>query len=383
MCGISGVFGQKDASRAKEAVQRMNDALGHRGPDHAGLYDAPGVCLGHRRLSIIDLSTSANQPMHSDDGRWVLVFNGELYNYLEIKAQLKDQAFTTNSDTEVVLAAWKKWGVQALQRFNGMFAFAMWDTHNQELFLVRDRMGIKPLYVARTDEGLVFASEIRALLASGFVDRKMDQTALVDYLRYQTVQAPRTMLQGVELMLPGHYLHVQDTETTPKPYWAPDTHWGRAAVGQDVATIQKTIRQKLAESVALRMRADVPYGAFLSGGIDSSALVGLMAEVSDNPVHTFSVTFDERKFSEAEYSNLVAKKFATEHTEIRLQPQDFLDNLPTALAAMDHPSGDGPNTYTVSQVTKQAGVTMALSGLGGRRAFWRLSCVPAYARHTQ
>lgn len=369
MCGISGVFGQTDAGRAKDAVQRMNGALGHRGPDHAGIYEAPGVCLGHRRLSIMDLSTSANQPMTSNDGNWVLVFNGELYNYTELKALLPEYPFKTDGDTEVVLAAWQKWGVHALQRFNGMFAFALWEVSTQELFLVRDRMGIKPLYVAQTPEGLVFASEVRALLASGFVHGKMKASGLVDYLRYQTVQAPETLLEGVELMLPGHYLHVQDTETTTKQYWSTDTNWSRAAASQSVDAIRKNIRQKLAASVELRMRADVPFGAFLSGGIDSSAIVGLMAEVSQHPVHTFAVTFDEEKFSEAKYSNLVAKKFNTEHTEIRLRPQDFLDNLPAALASMDHPSGDGPNTYTVSQVTKQAGVTMALSGLGGDELF--------------
>lgn len=347
----------------------MNDAMAHRGPDAEGLFEDEGVVLGHRRLSIIDLTDASNQPFHSADGRHVLVFNGELYNYRELKAELKDYPYRTDCDSEVVLAAWQAWGERALVRFNGMFAFAIWDRETQELVLVRDRMGIKPLYVHRSGQLLMFASEVRALLASGRIDARLDQAGLVDYLRYQTVHAPRTLLAGVELIPPGTLLRILDNETETKRWWSPSTHWSRSAQGSSPADIRKTIRQKLVQSVDYRMRADVPFGAFLSGGIDSSAVVGLMAEVSSQPVQTFSVTFDESEFSEAKFSSLVAQRFNTEHTEIRLRPDDFLKTLPEALAAMDHPSGDGPNTYVVSGATKRAGVTMALSGLGGDELF--------------
>ena len=369
MCGISGVFGNQPGDQLKDAVARMNDALAHRGPDAQGIYAGEGVVLGHRRLSIIDLAAHANQPMHSADGRYVLVFNGELYNYRELRGQLADHTFRTDSDTEVVLAAWQKWGAKCLLRFNGMFAFAVWDSHEQELFLVRDRLGIKPLYITRQGQQWVFASEIRALLASGLVPARMDRTALIDYLRYQTVHAPKTMLEGVELVPPATVIRIQDNETTSTIYWSPETHWSREAQYAEPAAIRKAIREKLRASVELRMRADVPFGAFLSGGIDSSAIVGLMAEVSDHPVQTFSVTFDEEAFNEGAYAQMVADKFNTRHTDIRLRPDDFLEAIPNALAAMDHPSGDGPNTYTVSKVTKEAGVTMALSGLGGDELF--------------
>lgn len=367
MCGIGGIFGLERLQEQPETViRRMNQTMKHRGPDANGVYVSPELVLGHQRLSIIDLNESANQPMKSTDGRFILVFNGEVYNYRELRAQLGDYQFDTNSDTEVVIAAWERWGIDALQRFDGMFAFAIWDTQKKELVIARDRMGIKPLYYAEVDQSLVFASEVRTILASGLVNRRASQNAIVDYLRYQCVHAPDTLVDGVKMLLPGHFMRISDTEIKSFSYWrltdAPD-------IESTAEECHAEIRRLMESAVQSRLVADVPFGAFLSGGIDSSLIVGLMAKHQHSPVKTFSVTFDEDEFSEAPYARMIAEKFKTDHTEIRLTPGDFLEDLPNALASMDHPSGDGPNTYIVSRVTKEAGVSMALSGTGGDELF--------------
>jgi asparagine synthase (glutamine-hydrolysing) len=370
MCGINGIYGLEGIADPKAVVSEMNRCLAHRGPDAEGVFQKGNVAVGHRRLSIINTLEDGNQPFHSGDGQLSIVFNGELYNYIEIKAQLKDDyAFKTKTDTEVILAAYQKWGKNCLSKFNGMFAFALYDHQKEELVLVRDRLGIKPLYLAQIGDQLIFSSEIRALLASGLVPRKLNQDALVDYLRYQTVQGPFTLVEGVQLMPAGTMVTLSDNEMKTEVYWDLAANSSGKAQGQNTKEIQSEIREKLARSVELRMRADVPFGAFLSGGIDSSAIVGLMAEVSDNPVSTFSVTFDESEFSEARYAEIVAKKFNTKHHDIKLDVNDFRNMIPDALSAMDHPSGDGPNTYVVSKVTKASGITMALSGLGGDELF--------------
>lgn len=367
MCGISGIYGVENLENPKSIVRQMCDALAHRGPDAEGYFADDRISLGHRRLSIIDTSEAGNQPFYSQDGNLVLVYNGELYNYLELKTELAEFNFTTSCDTEVLLAAYQKWGISFLDKLNGMFGFALYDKSSQELFLVRDRVGIKPLYVSRKGQQIIFGSEIRAMLASGLIERKVSREALVDFSRYQTVHAPMTILEDVEMMLPGHYMKVSDNEISTHQYWNAASSTGSGPV--DLKEAHNTIQDLLLSSTEVRMRADVPFGAFLSGGIDSSAIVGLMAQISEHPVSTFSVTFDENEFSEAPYSDMIAKKFATKHTEIKLSVNDFLHELPNALAAMDHPSGDGPNTYVVSKVTKESGITMALSGLGGDELF--------------
>ena len=369
MCGINGVYGLEKVNNPQAIIHRMNDAVAHRGPDAEGVFSGENVVLGHRRLSIIDTSQEGNQPFYSSDGNLVMVFNGEIYNYLELREELSDFHFKTSSDTEVLLAAYTKWGINFLGRLNGMFALAIWNKLSRELMLARDRMGIKPLYIARHDSGIVFSSEIRAILGTGLIERSINTDGLIDYLRYQTVHAPQTIVQGVEMMLPGHYISVTDNEISSHKYWAGYTHYSGLSTGMDIQTIQQTIHEKLLNSVRMRMRADVPFGAFLSGGIDSSAIVGLMSQVSSHPVNTFSVTFEEDQYSEAPYSNMIAQKFGTMHTEIKLSVNDFLKLLPASLQAMDHPSGDGPNTYVVSKVTKESGITMALSGLGGDELF--------------
>lgn len=369
MCGIAGIVGLKGLEAPEALVKRMTDAIAHRGPDAEGAWRGADAVLGHRRLSILDLSPAGNQPFHSADGRYHIVFNGEIYNYRALRQELSAYPFRTSGDTEVLLAAWATWGEACVQRLQGMFAFALWDEQERTFTLVRDRMGIKPVYLYEVDGRLMFSSEIRALLATGMVPRRLDEDALIDYLRYATVHAPATLVKDVRMLMPGHLLRWKDGRSSTERYWHPVTNANADAALLPKATVRQEVRTRLQRAVEKRLVSDVPFGAFLSGGIDSSAVVSLMAEVSSAPVHTFSVVFDEEKFSEERYAKLVAKKFATEHTAIRLKPDDMLRLLPNALEAMDHPSVDGPNTYVVSKVTKEAGITMALSGLGGDELF--------------
>lgn len=369
MCGINGIIGISSPNEAAMVLNAMNGAIAHRGPDDCGSFVDHGVALGQRRLSIIDLSSAGHQPMLSHDGNLVLVFNGEIYNYRELKLELSEYPFKTQTDTEVILAAWQKWGPECVHRFNGMFAFAIWNKALKEAFIFRDRLGIKPLYYYQKEQALLFSSEVRGLLSSKLVPRKLNRAALTDYLRYQAVHAPLTMVEGVQMLLPGHYLRIKHGEVTVATYWSPEQNYSKQAAGKSYKEVKQDVHDLLQKAVARRLVADVPFGAFLSGGIDSSAIVGLMSQVASQKVRTFSVSFEEEAFSEARYAAAIAKKFSTDHTEIKLKPDDFLDLIPSALQAMDHPSGDGPNTYVVSKVTKEAGITMALSGLGGDELF--------------
>ncbi len=369
MCGITGIHGLEGLGDPEALIRRMNDAMAHRGPDAHGVQRRGDTVLGQRRLSIIDLSSASDQPFTSSDGRYTIAYNGEIYNYRELKKELGDRNWRTSSDTEVLLAAFAEWGADCLHRLHGMFAFAVQDAVTGELFIARDRMGIKPLYWYHANGRLVFASELRSLLSSGFVPRTLDRDALVDHLRYQTVHAPHTLVKDVRMLEAGHYLRVRGAEVTDHR-WYQLVHAVRSdAKDMPLAEVRTEVRRLLGRAVEKRLVSDVPFGAFLSGGIDSSAVVGLMAQASDSPVHTFSVVFNEPEFSEEKYARIVAGRFRTEHTAIRLQPADMLRMLPDALAAMDHPSADGPNTYVVSKVTKEAGITMALSGLGGDEVF--------------
>lgn len=371
MCGFAGIYGLEGLADPRRTLAAMTTSLAHRGPDAEGLLVDGLVALGHRRLSIIDRTSTSDQPMSSADGRHVLVFNGEIYNYRELRTELEasGRSFRTASDTEVLLQALCHWGEGAFHRLKGMFAFAFWDRATQELWLVRDRMGIKPLYVYRNDGHVLFASEVRSLLASGLVPRRLDLDALVDHLRYHTVHAPETLVKGVHMLPAGHWLRITDQEVEQHRWYALVHAVDGSAAGLPAKEVHRMVREKLSKAVERRLVSDVPFGAFLSGGIDSSAVVGLMASVSDAPVHTFSVVFDEAEFSEEHYARMVAERFRTVHTPIRLRPSDMLEALPDALAAMDHPSADGPNTYLVSKATKRAGISMALSGLGGDEVF--------------
>jgi asparagine synthase (glutamine-hydrolysing) len=369
MCGISGIYGLSNRSQADAIVRTMNSCIAHRGPDDEGFYVDDKVALGHRRLAILDLSPAGHQPMHSDDGNLEMIFNGEIYNFLHIQKLIPEHNFKTKSDSEVILAAYKKWGKECLQHFNGMFAFAIWDKQKQELFIARDRLGIKPVYYYKSDTAFLFASEVRALLASGLVPRKINKAALADYFTYQTVHAPATIVKDVAMLMPGHHATISHAGATIEKWWTPKDNYSRASEGKTYAQVCDDIYNLLSQSVELRLISDVPFGAFLSGGIDSSAIVGLMSRIQQQPVKTFTIVFDEEKYSEAKYARKVAELFKTDHHELRLTPEDFLNDLPAAMAALDHPSGDGPNSYIVSRITRQNGITMALSGLGGDELF--------------
>jgi asparagine synthase (glutamine-hydrolysing) len=368
MCGIAGIIGIKNPGLAKQKISEMNECLKHRGPDAEGTFVDKNIALGHRRLSIIDLSPESNQPFTDSDGRYVITFNGEIYNFREIRQQLKDYPFKTNSDTEVLLAAYQRFGETCLSMLNGMYAFAIWDKNLQKLFCARDRLGVKPFYFCQTADGkFIFASEIRSILSTGLIARRISKKGLQDYLMFQSVYAPNTIVKNIQQLNAGEYGIYENKKFTIKRYWKLEQN--RDFPSRNFSETKSTIKNLLLESVQRRMISDVPLGAFLSGGIDSSAVVALMSEISSQPINTFSVTFDEKKFDESEYADLIAKKYKTDHQTIRLSPKDFLDSLPEALKAIDSPSGDGLNTYIVSKATRNSGITVALSGVGGDELF--------------
>jgi asparagine synthase (glutamine-hydrolysing) len=378
MCGINGILGIENQEKGKSYITRMNNKMSHRGPDDEGSYADSFIAMGQRRLSIIDLSTAGHQPMWSNDKRYCIIYNGELYNFKELRFDLerasrgtneKPYHFISSSDTEVLLAAYMRWGKDCLSKFNGMYGFAIWDAEKKELFVARDRMGIKPIYYSYKNNVLAFSSELRALLESEIVPRKLNHEVLIDYLQYQTVHAPQTIVKDVFMLMPGHYLIANLKEIKIEKYWNINDYVANNQTDLPYQDVCKKVKHLFEKAVQRRLVADVPFGAFLSGGIDSSAVVGIMSKVSSTSVKTFSVVFDDEQFSEAKYARLIASKFKTDHHEIKLTPNDFKNELNDALKAMDHPSGDGPNTYVVSKATKNAGITMALSGLGGDELF--------------
>jgi len=371
MCGIAGIFHCQTPKPVDPArVKRMCDALLHRGPDGGGVWTAPGVGLGHRRLSIIDLAGSP-QPMLSADGRAVIVFNGEIYNFRELRRELEagGTEFRTHGDTEVILAAWRKWGVSCLDRLQGMFAFALYDLADRTLFLARDRLGVKPLFMAQLSDGsLAFASELKGLLAHPLLRREGDPLAVEDYLTWGYVPDHRSILKGVEKLPAGHYrlLRHNAAPSAPVKWW--DVSFASRRRGSE-ADLGAELLHHLREAVTSRMVADVPLGAFLSGGVDSSSVVALMAEASREPVRTCSIGFDVEAEDETGYASEVARLFATDHHSKVVAADDFAE-IDQLAAMFDEPFADASAlpTWRVCQLARQH-VTVALSGDGADEAF--------------
>jgi asparagine synthase (glutamine-hydrolysing) len=367
MCGIVGIFdrfGREEIDR--ELLGRMNESQYHRGPDEGGLHSEPGLGFGHRRLSIIDLS-NGQQPLFNKDKSVVVTYNGEIYNFQDIRAELETLGyqFETHCDTEVIVYAWEAWGEACVDRFRGMFAFAVWDRPRETLFLARDRLGVKPLYYADLPNGkFVFGSELKALLVHPEVPRKIDPTAVEDYFAYGYVPDPKSIFSGVKKLAPGFRLTLKCGE----PRCQPECYWDVPFAGDGSMTEEQAraeLLDRLQEAVRIRLVADVPLGAFLSGGVDSSAVVAMMAGLSADPVNTCSISFGDPAFNEARYAEMVAARYHTRHRVKQVDPDDF--SLIDRLAGLyDEPYADSSAlpTYRVCELARQE-VTVALSGDGG------------------
>jgi asparagine synthase (glutamine-hydrolysing) len=366
MCGIAGLFDIKGLRSFDPAVLgRMTDVIAHRGPDGSGLHQEPGVGLGHRRLAIIDLSGGA-QPMRSEDRRLTIVFNGEIYNFRELRAELEARGarFATRSDTEVLLHGWRAWGEELFGRLNGMFAFALWDAAEQTLVLARDRFGKKPLHYALLDDGaLAFGSEIKSLMCLPQLSRDVDPQAVSDFFTYGYVPDPKTIYRAVRKLPPAHVMIARrGREPRLRRYWSLLDGFGRSEAREE------ELIERLGGAVRRRLISDVPLGALLSGGVDSSAVVALMAESEGDATRTFSIAFGERDYDESGYANQVAERYGTDHDVRRLSPEDF-SLVPRLPDIYDEPFGDvsAIPTFAVCQQAR-ARVTVALSGDGGDEA---------------
>ena len=381
MCGIVGILA-RNTSVSPELLECATRSLAHRGPDDSGIVilrengTVPlEIGFGNRRLAILDLSPLGHQPMlDAVTGNWI-VYNGEIYNFLEVRAKLEDEGvrFAGHSDTEVLLKAYGRWSERCLHELRGMFAFAIWDARRHRLFLARDHMGIKPLYYHASERHFLFSSEVRTLLGTGLVPRRLDYSGLLHYLTFGSVYDPNTLIEGVNSLRPGHYLVWEEGRAREVMYWdladpmrSEESHL--LSERQDRKNLEDDLPRILKESLRSQLVSDVPVGVFLSGGIDSSGLVAFLSG-NDTHLNTFSLVFREADYSEAEHSRAIAQKFGTEHREISVSQQDALDAIPDAIRAMDQPTMDGVNTYFISRQTRAAGVKVALSGLGGDEMF--------------
>ncbi|HSH30480.1 MAG TPA: XrtA/PEP-CTERM system amidotransferase [Thiohalobacter sp.] len=371
MCGIAGIFDTRGTMSIDEGLlSRMNERQFHRGPDEGGVHVEPGIGLAHRRLSIIDLS-GGHQPLFNEDGSVAVVYNGEIYNFHELTDELTKAGhrFRTRCDTEVIVHAWEEWGEACVERFRGMFAFAIWDRNHQTLFLARDRLGIKPLHYALLPDGrLLFASEIKSLLCAPILSREIDPYAVEDYFAFGYIPDPRSIFKQVSKLPPAHCLTLRRGEalSAPRAYW--DVPFADNGL-RNPEEARRELVERLREAVNIRMIAEVPLGAFLSGGVDSSAVVALMAGLSEGPVNTCSISFGDPAFNESEYAARVAEQYHTRHQVGEVNPDDFelIDRLATLY---DEPYADSSAmpTYRVCELAKRR-VTVALSGDGGDENF--------------
>lgn len=385
MCGICGVFNTDGGRVDTDVLIRMTDSIEHRGPDAEGYFtngstvtarsdrwlstDGRGhVGLGHRRLSIIDLE-SGQQPMMTQDGRYCIVFNGEIYNFKDLQKQLKGMGiqFTTDSDTEVILNAYTVWGAECVKHLRGMFAFAVWDNFTEDLFVARDRLGIKPFYYYWDGSRFLFGSEIKAIIADSSIPREIDVTALADYFALLYVPAPKSIFKNIFKLEAGYHLTVKRGEAiVPEKYW--DIHFNPDSQIGEVEWCER-ILDKLKESIDIRTISEVPLGAFLSGGIDSSAVVALLSKLSDEPIKTSSIGFSSDKFNELPYAQMMVEQYATDHHQMTVEA-DAVDILDKLVWHYDEPFADSSviPTYYVSKMTRER-VTVALSGDGGDENF--------------
>jgi asparagine synthase (glutamine-hydrolysing) len=367
MCGIAGLihFGKK--SEVPDLVLSMTNALAHRGLDACGFYNDESISLGHRRLSIIDLDKRSNQPFTDYTGRYVLSFNGEIYNYQSLKSSLHHYPFTTQSDTEVLIAAFSTWGIDCLHKLDGIYAFSLWDKKNQTLWLVRDRLGVKPLYLFKKDSAIAFASEMRSFISSGLLMPTLNSKGLDHYLAFHSVSSYSAILNDVTELEAGSYLKITATSQEYTTYWTPLNSSLKTNFKSDEINIE--VFKLLNKAVQKRMTSDVPLAAYLSGGIDSSAIVALMSLQSTQPINTFTLGFSENEYDETEYATEVVKRFKTNHTSIVLDKNELLHKIVTGLEVMDSPSADGINTFLLADAISKANIKVALSGIGGDELF--------------
>ncbi|MEM7233616.1 MAG: asparagine synthase (glutamine-hydrolyzing), partial [Planctomycetota bacterium] len=338
MCGIVGAYDYRTRQPVDPTrIDRMTDAVQHRGPDDAGVFSYDNVGLGHRRLSILGLGSQGKQPMWSADGRFCVVFNGEIYNYIELRRELEAAGLRLRSgtDTEVLLELYAREGARSLDRLRGMFAFAIWDREERVLFVARDRIGIKPVYWVDSSEGFAFASEVKALIAGGFGKSEVELREIDEYMRCGYVPGERSLFRGVRKLLPGHCLRVSESGIEVSKYW--EVRYEPNAIRSEADTAEE-LRSLLLESSRLHMRSDVPVGVFLSGGLDSSAVVSLLADSGFSGVKTFSVAYDDGPdFDETAYAKLVADRFETDHHVLYVEPTEFAEFVPSYVRAMDEP----------------------------------------------
>lgn len=378
MCGLVGIFHLRNKVEInRDLLSKMNESQFHRGPDEGGLHTEPGVGLGHRRLSIIDLS-SGQQPLFNEDESVVVVFNGEIYNFQELAEELKQSGhtFRTHSDTEVIVHAWEEWGEACVERFRGMFVFAVWDRNRQTLFLARDRLGIKPLYYAELSDGqLIFASELKALCCHPLLEKTLDEYAIEEYFAFGYIPEPRSIYRQVKKLPPAHTLTLKTGHELPTPheYW--DVSFQPTSRGSE-SDIEHELIERLREAVDIRLVSEVPLGAFLSGGVDSSAVVALMAQIEQGKaVNTCSIGFGDPKYNETQFAQQLAERYQTDHIVEQVDPNDF-DLIDTLANLYDEPYADSSAipTYRVCELARKR-VTVALSGDGGDENF------AGYRRH--
>ncbi|MGH9939543.1 MAG: asparagine synthase (glutamine-hydrolyzing) [Blastocatellia bacterium] len=379
MCGILGFVNTDRTQPADEQTARaMAAAIIHRGPDDEGFYFKDNVALGMRRLSIIDLARG-HQPISNEGGSVRVVFNGEIYNFRELRQRLlaRGHRFSTNSDTEVIVHLYEDHGDELLEHLNGMFAFALWDERRRRLLAARDRMGEKPLYFTQTADSFIFASELKSLIVHPAVERRVNLLALRKYLQYEFTPSPHTMIEGVHKLRPAHRLIFENGEWRTEAYWRLNYEGERLKIGEDEAA--EELHDRLRDAVRMRLVSDVPLGVLLSGGIDSSTVAALACEAAEGRVKTFSIAFDEKSFDESSYARLVADHLGTEHYEQRLTEREMLEIVPEIPRLLDEPLGDGSliPTFLLSRFTRER-VAVALGGDGGDEF---LAGYPTYAAH--